>query len=212
MNFKYWLIILIVLSMWVTEVTATSDFLSDLELEVIDELNEARTDPETYAQKIESFKRFYAGHYIYIAGQTQIKTREGVQAVNEAIEFLRSVEPVPPLKISRGLSLAAQDHMKDQGNTGLTGHRGSDNSTPGQRINRFGKWIGSFGENIEYGNFTASEIVMQLIIDDGVPDRSHRLNIFNENYTLVGVSCGPHHSFGSICVMNFAESYKENRD
>jgi uncharacterized protein YkwD len=187
------------------------DFLSELEKEVVIELNLARTNPKKYASKIEQFKRFYAGNYIYIAGQTQIATREGVSAVNEAIDHLRAITPLQPLKVSRGLSQAAQAHMNDQGETGLTGHRGSDNSTPGDRIDRFGTWGGSFGENIEYGNFTASQIVMQLIIDDGIPNRSHRKNIFKSSYTLVGVSCGPHHSFGSICVMDFAGSYTENQ-
>lgn len=186
------------------------DFLTDLEKEVIVELNLARTDPAQYAEYIEAFKKHYAGLYIYVAGRTQIKTVEGVAAVIEAIEYLKRQNPLPPLNVSRGLSLSSRDHVKTQGPTGLKGHTGPDGSTPEQRISRFGKWGIAFGENVEYGNFEARQIIMQLIIDDGVPDRSHRKNIFNPKYKLVGVNFGSHHSFTYMCVLNFAGTYEEN--
>jgi len=186
------------------------EFLSSLEKEVAVELNTARSHPKQYATYLEDFKRFYAGRYIYIAGQTQITTQEGAAAVDEAIKFLRFCEPLPPLKISRGLSLAAQAHAKDQGLSGLTGHQGSDMSMPDERMNRFGSLMGTFGENIEYGNILARQIVMQLIIDDGVPERGHRENIFNGSFHLMGISCGPHHAFGKICVIDFADKFEED--
>ncbi len=187
------------------------DFLTTLEKEVIRELNLARTNPSKYAEFIEDFKRHYAGKYIYLPGQTQIATNEGVDAVNEAIRFLRNCTPLPLLRVSKGLSLAARDHVNDQGPVGLTGHNGKDNSTPETRISRFGTWGVAYAENIEYGNFAAREIVMQLIIDDGVSNRGHRANIFKSNFTLIGVNCGPHNSYGQMCVMDFAGSYREKK-
>lgn len=184
-------------------------FLSDIEKGVIIELNRARLNPTGYAKKMEDFKRHYVGQYIYFAGRTQVVTQEGVSAVNEAIEFLKSLAPVPLLQVSKGLSAAAKVHAEDQGPKGLVSHEGSDMSTPDERMNRFGKWGIAFGENIDYGNFNAEEIVMQLIIDDGVPERSHRKNIFNPLYRIVGVSFGPHHRYGQMCVIDFAGTYKE---
>jgi uncharacterized protein YkwD len=185
------------------------DFLSDLEKEVIVELNLARSNPRNYAQFLVDYKKHYAGKYIYIAGQTQMVTREGVSAVDEAIRYLQSIRPVPVLKISRGLSLAAKAHVEQQGPDGLTGHQGSDGSSPDERMNRFGQWKKAFGENIEYGNWTARRIVMHLIIDDGVKDRGHRKNIFKPYYGVVGVAFGSHQSYSYMCVMDFAGSYIE---
>jgi uncharacterized protein YkwD len=187
-------------------------FLSDLEKEIIIELNRARSNPVGYAKKLEDFKRHYVGQYIYIAGRTQVVTQEGVSAVNEAIEFLKSTAPMPLLRVSQGLCAAAKVHAEDQGPKGLVSHEGSDKSTPGERMNRFGTWGAAFGENIEFGNTTAREIVIQLIIDDGVPGRGHRKNIFNPLYGVVGVSVGPHHRFGHMCVMDFAGTYTEGDD
>jgi len=184
-------------------------FLGDLEKGVIIELNRARSNPAGYAKKLADFKEHYVGNYIYFAGRTQVITEEGAAAVNEAIGFLKSTTAVPLLRVSRGLCAAAKAHAKDQGPKGLVSHEGSDNSSPEERINRFGTWGKAFGENIEYGNFNAEEIVMQLIIDDGVPGRGHRKNIFNPLYRVVGIGFGPHQRYGQMCVMDFAGTYKE---
>jgi len=184
-------------------------FLGDLEKGVIIELNRARSHPAGYAKKLADYKSHYVGKYIYFAGRTQVVTQEGVSAVNEAIEFLKSTAPVPFLRVSKGLSAGAKAHAKDQGPKGLVSHVGSDKSTPDERMNRFGTWGKAYGENIEYGNFNAEEIVMQLIIDDGVPERSHRENIFNPLYRVVGVGFGPHQRYGQMCVMDFAGTYTE---
>ncbi len=66
------------------------------------------------------------------------------------------------------------------------------------------EWTGSIGENISYGPDDGREVVLQLIIDDGVPDRGHRANIFSPGFRLAGVVCGPHPKFRTICVIDFA--------
>ena len=98
-------------------------FLSDLEKDVIIELNQARTNPAEYAEKIEDFKRHYVGMYIYFAGRMQVKTKEGVSAVNEAIEFLNSALRRDPedtealynlglIDMSRGKADSAKKHFQ----------------------------------------------------------------------------------------------------
>ena len=186
------------------------DFLSTLEKAVVRELNLARQNPKKYASFLERQKPYYVGKHIKRPGKTTVITSEGVSAVNEAIRFLRSVKPVSALKPARGMSLGARDHVRDQGPTGRVGHRSSDGSQFDDRIKRYGSSSGIIGENIAYGSQTAREIVLGLIIDDGVPNRGHRKNIFSPHFRVVGVACGYHLIYRTMCVITFAGRYKDN--
>lgn len=191
--------------------TGTTDatFASPLERAIVAELNLARTQPSAYVEILKEYKSYIKGNYLEKPGEITIVLNEGAKAVDLAIAFLQKQKPIPPLSLSKGLSLAARDHAKDQGKTGQTGHAGSDKSTMGQRIERYGQWETTIGENIAYGGETARDVVIQLIVDDGVPSRGHRTNIFNASFLLVGIACGTHPGYRTVCVQDFAGGYKD---
>jgi uncharacterized protein YkwD len=183
--------------------------LSAIERGIVAETNRARTNPAAYAAQIQKLRRYYKGKILELPGQTPILTNEGVKPVDETIRFLKSAKRLPSIGVSRGMSLAAKDHVKDQGPKGATGHYGSNNSNPSTRVNRYGSWQRTVGENISYGPNTAQQVVMQLLIDDGVADRGHRKNLFNASYRISGVACGPHKTYRIMCVIDYAGGYKE---
>ncbi len=129
--------------------------------------------------------------------------------MNEAIRFLEKTKPINPLSASQGMSWGARDHVKSQGAKGAVGHISEDKGGAGDRVNRYGAWEKVLGENISYGPAEAREVVMSLITDDGVPERGHRQNIFNPEFHVVGIACGPHAAFKMMCVMTFAGGYRE---
>lgn len=192
--------------------TGPADTAGKLEQEVLDELNLARQKPQEYAKIVEEHrKRFKDGNAFSLPGGMVITTQEGVKAVDEAIAFLKKAKPLAVLNPSFGLSLAARDHVADSGPTGHTGHNGTDGSDPAMRMKRYGDWETLMGENISYGHDNARIIVIQLIVDDGVPSRGHRANIFQPKYKTVGISCGAHKTFRHMCVMDFAGAFRENK-
>lgn len=182
---------------------------SVLEYHVLSELNRARTHPRQYASNLQELRRHFRGKELRRPGNIIILTKEGVSAVDEAIGFLRNAKPCPPLELSRGMSQGARDHVKEQGPAGTTGHDSADGGKPWDRVSRYGEWKKSMAENISYGSDDARMVVMGLIIDDGVPDCGHRKNIFNPDFQVAGVACGPHSVYGTMCVITFAAGYRD---
>jgi uncharacterized protein YkwD len=177
---------------------------------IIHEMNLARQNPALYATFVEQTRQNYSGGVCLLPGNVRLRTHEGLRALDDAIQFLRRAKPQPPLVLSPGLCLAAADHCREQAG-GAIGHYSSNGSDPGNRISRYGVVSQGWAENIAYGRHTAREIVLALIVDDGVRGRGHRKNIFNPTYNVAGAACGPHARFGSICSIDFASGYAENR-
>ncbi len=175
---------------------------------VIREMNLARQNPAVYATYLEDLRSHFNGRFLLLPGQTRIYTHEGLKAVDEAIRFLYSVKPIQPLTLSSGMCRGAADHCADQIG-GTMGHDGSDRSNPGTRMKRYGTWTAAWGENISYGKNSARDVVLALIIDDGLRARKHRKNIFNSNFNYAGAASGPHARFGTVCSIDFAGGYAE---
>jgi uncharacterized protein YkwD len=185
-------------------------YLSTLEKDIVLELNKARTNPAAYARVyLEVRRQNYEGRLFRRPGQLDLRTKEGRSALEECIRVLRNTEALGPLRPSRGLSRAATDHIKDTGPRGKIGHKGIDGSTISTRVSRYGKWSGYIAENISYGPGEAREIVIQLLVDDGVTSRGHRKNILENQFAYIGVAVGPHKTFTTMCVMDFATVYFE---
>lgn len=175
---------------------------------VIREMNLARQNPALYATFVQELRARMNGNVMVLPGRTSIRTKEGTRALDEAIRFLQNAQPLPPFVFSPGMSRAASDHCADQADGGF-GHEGKDRSHAGQRIARYGKFSGGWGENISYGKSSARDVVLALIIDDGLPARKHRKNIFNPSFGYAGAAFGPHARFRTICSIDFANGYAE---
>jgi uncharacterized protein YkwD len=157
-------------------------------------MNLARTQPQRYAEIL-------AG----MMGGPRSNSRD----VAEAIRFLQRARPMSALGWSSGISQGAKLHVDEMGPRGGRGHYGTGGSTPWSRMNRYGQWVGTAGENIYYGTRDARGIVCSLIVDSGVAGRKHRQNIFSRSFAVAGVAHGPHAGFGAMCVMDFAGGYVE---
>lgn len=78
------------------------------------------------------------------------------------------------------------------------------------RMDRYGNWDGTCGENIDFGRKNKGmQHIVDLMTDDGVLSRGHRTNIFNENFLVVGIGCGPHKVYGGCCVLDYAARFTE---
>ena len=183
--------------------------LPAFEGELLEEINLARTRPQEYAAFLERLRPGFAGKTFRLAGGPEVATTEGAVALDEAINFLKAARPLPPLGLSRGMTLGASAHVADQGTRGLFGHKGTDGSLCDQRLARFGRLTGAVGENLSYGRYSARQRVLTWLIDDGFASRGHRLSIFNGDYKLAGLACGDHSQRTTMCVVTFAAGFAE---
>jgi uncharacterized protein YkwD len=190
--------------------SGTIDF-RELEGEILKEMNLARTNPRFYAPLLKDIAKYFYGKELRRPGELPVSTQEGVTALDEAIRFMEKATPVPKLRLSGGMSRGARDHVEVQGSAGSVGHSSAEGSGPCTRINLYGTWEKMVGENIAYGHARARDAIISLIIDDGVPNRGHRQNIFNPNFHVAGVACGPHPVYRTMCVIIFAGGYLEKK-
>jgi uncharacterized protein YkwD len=175
-----------------------------LEDAVLERINFARTNPKGYAEMLRVYRGYFDGEIVYMPGDYNgLLTREGVAAVDETIAFLEKQAPIPPLSRADVLALTAVDFSREQGALGARGHRGQDGSDPGGRVKRHGGDI-FVGEAIAYGFDNAEEVVRQMIVDDGVPDRGHRKLLFDPKLRFAGIGCGPHSKMEHICVVDLS--------
>ena len=208
---------------------------------VAEEVAHARDRPTRMLRYLQARLRAFKGarELYYRDGAREgavVVTKEGRAAVREAIDYLERRQarrgPGQPFDGANqpGLVLAARDHALDLGESGATGHAGRDGSRPAERVERYGEWGVSTGENIWFGSARAAaiDVVADLIVDDGVPSRGHRVsarrrrrprggaetdragqdNIFAEKFNVVGVDLAAHAVYGLVVVMELAGAFE----
>lgn len=174
---------------------------------IVEELNLARSNPSGYADLIEARLKYYEGNVYKEPGKNPVRAYEGRKPVEEAIAILRSMQPLHALTLAPDMNHAAQSHADDQGRTGETGHLGSDESDFVERVARYGQMEFPAGEAISYGPATARDIVVALIVDDGVEDRGHRHTLLDPDYRVAGIACALHPRFRVTCVIDLSAGY-----
>ncbi len=183
--------------------------LTASEREVLAYTNALRTQPHKFAEHLEALRPRFEGTLMRLGPTEFLRTHEGIAAVDEAIAALKAQNPLQPLRFCKGLTDAARDHARDSGPSGRTGHQGTDGSWPHQRVSRHGKWFIATGENISYGWSDGLQVVIQLVVDDGVPSRGHRSNLLNPVFAVSGAGCGPHQALRHLCVVEYAGDFAE---
>jgi uncharacterized protein YkwD len=95
----------------------------------------------------------------------------------------RQFPAAPPLTLERHLTSAAREHARDMARHNMLEHRGSDGSSPDQRVTRAGyKWR-STGENIASGPTTPEEVMAGWLASSG-----HCENIMSPRFSQMGIA------------------------
>jgi uncharacterized protein YkwD len=156
---------------------------------LIEELNQMRSNPAGYASLLEDRLKYFRGDILRLPNQVPIQTKEGPKAVKEAIRVLRATRSLPQIEEHSRLTAAAREHVRQNGPKGLVQHA---RLPPG------------VGEVMSFGPQQPRDVVIDLLVDDGVPNRGHRLLLLDKRFRYAGAACGPHKTYGTMCVIDLS--------
>ena len=186
------------------------DFIA-IQRDLFIELNNLRKNPKSYIPLIELEMKSLKKNSILKKRDSnlQIQTVEGKDAYIEAINFLQNQEGVPPVKEESRLNSAALDLVKDIGTRGVVSHQDQYGQYVSERIEKYCEWDYSASEVIEVSSKNPQDILISLIVDDGLKNRPDRMTLFNPAYNFVGISCGMHSEYEIVTVIVFTGSIRQ---
>jgi uncharacterized protein YkwD len=161
-------------------------YMSNAEKETVYILNLVRSNPALFAKTV--LKK-----YPSVSGNLYLATDSFyfISLVNR----LMQMKPLDILYPDKACFESAACHATSSGIAGYAGHK---------RINRECEKKKNYnGECCDYGHKDPLEIILSLLIDEGVPSLGHR-NIFLSAYNKIGVSIQPHKKYGYNAVFDFA--------
>lgn len=117
---------------------------------------------------------------------------------NSLIRILKKTKDLEVLKPAQDLTKMAKEHAVSSGKTGHVGHRGYNS-----RSAKYCKEYSYYSENCDYGVDDPLEVVIDLLIDEGVSSKGHRDNILNPEVNTIGVAYAPHSKYSVNVVCEF---------
>lgn len=170
--------------------------------QILAEHNKIRKDPKSYIPILDEQIKMFKENVLYRPNEIPIQTNEGTAAYIEAIEFLKNVKPVCQLELNQDLCRAAEDHLVDIAPKGLVSHESTDGKNVSDRIEKYCEWEGTCAENIDFGSRTGLDVVLSLLVDDGIKTRGHRKNLFKDDVKYVGIASGDHKEYETCIVID----------
>jgi len=161
-------------------------YLSEDEKKVVFYTNLVRMNPKLFAET-------YLQQYLDSA---EVEKSSYVTSLKKDLASAKKANALVPLK---ELYESAESHAIKMGTSGREGHADYD-----KRLKKVEKKYSEYtGENCDYGFQNPLDILIDLLIDEGVSGYGHRKNILNSTYYYIGVSIQPHKKYKWNCVMDF---------
>jgi hypothetical protein len=178
--------------------------------ELVNKINQFRTNPRGYAKKINEYVNYFKGKTLRIPGsQAGIRTEEGAQAYIEAVEFLSQQDGVEPLEPSKGLARICEDFMAEAqkvepdqiGNIDLE-----------EIISKYGSFSGSLNRAMDFGGEDPEQVLINLIVCDGDPNRGNRESLLSTELKKIGVANSKHPTYRFCTLIISCTKFKNTFD
>ncbi|CDW74373.1 UNKNOWN [Stylonychia lemnae] len=171
---------------------------------ILNYTNQARTDPKSFIPYLQQILATQDTPPPNLRGRFPYNLVEGTAIINETIDFLNNTQPLNILVWDQRLNQSCEVLVNDTGKLGLLQHETSNGTTMSERIRQYVMDANTIGENLAFGYTTPFSVVLALIIDDGIPNRGHRANIFKPQFRFMGGYTGPHSRFRTMSCQDFS--------
>ena len=210
---------------------ANASYMKESEKAMIREINLFRSDPEGYLVYVEQYveaekkmpekvsatqmKYSLTFNYELVDGEEKLLSVDTTwlgepENEEDAVESLRrelkAARPLSILLPDSGIYEAVKEYARDQDLHGWTLiHNDSQGRWPWDRIRQHSPGMADGNENIasRYPQPTPRQIVIQLLIDTGIPNRGHRANLLDPRWTHVACYDGGYHNGMFRWLQNF---------
>ncbi len=161
------------------------NFMTAKEKEVIYILNLVRSNPPLFANTV-------LAKYPALTGKEYLLN--DTYYYQSLIATLHKMEQQTLLYADKECYTSAACHAQKSGSTGYTGHvrNGADCKSKKHFL----------GECCDYGNENPLEIILALLVDEGVPSLGHRIILLGD-YESIGVATRKHKTYGYNTVLDF---------
>ena len=176
---------------------------------LVDEVNQLRSNPKKYADKINKYLDYFEGTVLKIPGRKAgIQTHEGPKAYKEAVNYLSRQNPVEPLSPSKALFRISQDYLKK------IQRKNADASSidVDALIDKYGTYYGDLIHATDYGGLNPEEALIFLIVSDGDYNRRQRESLLSSSYKLIGGASGSHPMFQNCTVIFTCSEFENSKD
>ena len=170
-------------------------------------LNQARNLPSSKMNEVEENVLFYCNLArmnpklfltttlsLYI----EVRAVKNSSYLSSLKRFLKKSKKLPPFIANDSLHKVAEIHAVHSGKKGTIGHQNYS-----KRFKYVEDVFPTNGENCDYGNQKAIDIVFSWLIDEGIANLGHRKNVFDKEFSHAAVSIAPHKSYQVNAVMAF---------
>ena len=181
--------------------TQKKKFIDSIEIQLLKEHNKIRNSPSSYIQLLtETKKLFRKNNVLHFYNEMPFKTFEGTETIDEAINFLSNQKPLKSFILSSELIKSSKDIATELGKNGIVNH---SKNLP-HYIEKYCEWGGMLCENLDFGTKQAQNIMIKLLLNDGIKERFQRLNIFKPELKYIGISQNSHIKYGICTVIHYA--------
>lgn len=164
-----------------------------------DEINRLRQNPNCYIQHLDDHLEKFKDEYIYCSNTGKIiRTKDGKKGVYDAKSFLESCAKSSDTLLSVSAELEMYCTLDSDYFYDSSSNNYDSNHSFQQRLSNHKNNRGIVVKFAQFGIQDVIDLIVSLLIDDGIPSRCHREFLLNADFKFIGAVYSTHLMYDHI--------------